>query len=76
MTHHHQPVTTTEIANLLAWARALTRTAADPAQKAAYQKAKADLLTRIAAEHPDDTPAHQTPAASPATTVSNPEDPR
>jgi hypothetical protein len=77
MTHHRQPVTTTEIADLLAWARALTQTRADPAQKATYQAAKADLLARIAAEHPDDEPAHQAAAhtrTAALTTDTNPED--
>jgi len=39
----------TEIADLLAWTRRLCdhpRTA-DPAERAAYQQAKADLLTRL-----------------------------
>jgi hypothetical protein len=46
----HQPVSATEIAVLLAWARSLSETgpAADPAERAAYQAAKTALLTRIA----------------------------
>ncbi|MFC0530402.1 hypothetical protein [Phytohabitans kaempferiae] len=38
-----------QIAELLAWARRLTEagTNADPAEKAAYHRAKADLLTRL-----------------------------
>lgn len=41
----------TQIADLLAWARRLsnTRHQADAAERAAYQAAKTDLLTRIAA---------------------------
>lgn len=50
----HQPVTTAEIADLLAWARTLTHSGgADPARRAAYLTAKADLLARIASEHCD-----------------------
>ena len=47
----------TQIADLLAWARRLsdTRHQADPAERAAYQAAKTDLLTRIA-----DTNCHRT----------------
>ena len=46
----HQPVSATEIAALLAWARSLSETgpAADPAERAAYQAAKTALLARIA----------------------------
>ena len=56
MNSPHQPVTATEIADLLAQARSLTqaRSAADPTTRAAYLAAKADLLTRIADEHADD----------------------
>jgi hypothetical protein len=38
-----------QIADLLAWARHLTEAGAnaDPAQRAAYHRAKADLLTRL-----------------------------
>jgi hypothetical protein len=45
-----------QIADLLAWARRLTQTGltADPADRAAYLAAKADLLTRITT-HPHDT---------------------
>ena len=45
------PVTTTEIADLLAWARALSGAGvtAHPTQRAAYLAAKADLLARVAA---------------------------
>jgi len=56
-----QPVTATEIADLLAQARSLTqaRTAADPAARAAYLTAKADLLTRIAEQYAhDQRPCH------------------
>jgi hypothetical protein len=47
------PVSTDQIADLLAWARTLTHagTNADPAQRAAYLAAKAGLLARIAEEH-------------------------
>lgn len=43
------PATMTEIADLLAWTRRLgdhPRTA-DPAERAAYQQAKTDLLARL-----------------------------
>ena len=46
-----EPVSTAEIADLLAWARTLTETAADPAQRAAYLHAKANLLARITDQH-------------------------
>jgi hypothetical protein len=51
------PVTTTEIADLLAWTRRLgtQRRHADPAERAAYQAAKAALLARITGNHPDHT---------------------
>lgn len=46
------PVTATEIADLLAWTRRLcTRRHADPAERAAYQEAKAALLARITGNH-------------------------
>ena len=43
-----------QIAELLAWARRLTETGhhADPAERAAYLAAKADLLARITDQHP------------------------
>jgi hypothetical protein len=49
-----------DIADLLAWATSLSapRRAADPAERAAYHAAKADLLTRIADEHTHDDPDH------------------
>ena len=49
--------TTTEIADLLAWARALSDThCADPAERAAYQAAKTTLLARLAHHNPTPTP--------------------
>jgi hypothetical protein len=47
------PPSPAEIADLLAWARRLTEAgpAADPTDRAAYLAAKADLLTRIPAQH-------------------------
>lgn len=50
------PVTAAEIADLAAWARTLTAagTAAEPADRAAYLAAKADLLARIADQHAHD----------------------
>jgi hypothetical protein len=52
------PVSPTEIAGLLAWARSLTDAgpAADPAERAAYQDAKTTLLTRITNQHPEQQP--------------------
>jgi hypothetical protein len=49
-----------DITDLLAWAASLSpaRRAADPATWAAYLAAKADLLTRIAAQHTHDDPHH------------------
>lgn len=49
-----------DIADLLAWAASLSpaRRATDPAAWAAYLQAKADLLTRIAAQHTDEDPHH------------------
>ena len=49
------PVRPREISDLLSWARTLTqaRSAADPAERAAYLAAKADLLARIAATTDD-----------------------
>jgi hypothetical protein len=46
--------TTTQIADLLAWARRLsdTRDQHDSAQRAAYQAAKTDLLARLNATDP------------------------
>jgi hypothetical protein len=51
-----------DIADLLAWATSLSapRRAADPAERAAYLAAKADLLTRIADQHTHDDPATPT----------------
>jgi hypothetical protein len=48
-----QRVSPAEIADLLAWARSVTeaRPAADPAQRATYLAAKAELLARIADQH-------------------------
>jgi hypothetical protein len=47
-----------DISALLEWCLALTRqgAAADPAEVAAYQHAKASLLEQIAAAHADDDP--------------------
>ena len=69
-----QPVWPSEISGLIAWAARLSRTrpgGASPAEAAAYQAAKADLLDRIAAgrEHDgwpsqDITAARQAAAAA------------
>lgn len=60
MTSHptSAPVNTAHIAALLAWARSLSEAggAADPAERAAYQAAKAALLTGLADQHPDTDP--------------------
>jgi hypothetical protein len=47
----------TQIAELMAWARRLSdaHCTGDPADRAAYQAAKADLLARIAATNPHHT---------------------
>jgi hypothetical protein len=49
-----EPVSTAQIAALLAWARSLSQAggAADPDQRAAYQPANTTLVTRLAG-HPD-----------------------
>jgi hypothetical protein len=49
---------TTEIADLLAWARSLSdaQGSADPAERAAYQAAKTTLLARLAHQNPDPSP--------------------
>jgi hypothetical protein len=49
-----------DITDLLAWAASLSpaQRAADPPSWAAYLAAKADLLTRIAAQHTHDDPDH------------------
>ena len=54
------PVTTTEIAGLLAWARQLSNAggSADPTQQAAYLAAKASLLARIASAQAHQHPCH------------------
>jgi hypothetical protein len=54
------PVTTTEIADLLSWARQLStaRGGVTPTQRAAYLAAKADLLARIAGAHADEHSCH------------------
>ncbi len=53
------PVTTTEIADLLSWARQLSSArGATPAQRAAYLATKADLLARIGGAHADAHPCH------------------
>jgi hypothetical protein len=51
----YDPVSTAQIANLLAWARSLSEAGptADPDQRAAYQAAKTALLARLAHQHPD-----------------------
>jgi hypothetical protein len=53
---NQHPVTATQIADLLAWARTLTAAgaAAQPTDRAAYLAAKADLLARIADQHAHD----------------------
>jgi hypothetical protein len=63
-------VSPTEIGNLLAWARSLTQAgpAGDPADRAAYLAAKADLPARIADQHADDHPRHAEQAAAPPPT--------
>jgi hypothetical protein len=50
--------TTTEITDLLAWARTLSDThgSADPTERAAYQDAKTTLLARLARHNPTPTP--------------------
>jgi hypothetical protein len=67
-----QPVRSGEVADLLGWCSRLMRTsAADPAEVAAYQAAKADLLERIAETHTSDPDlaerARQAAAAARAT---------
>jgi len=49
MTSSPDPVSTTEIAALLAWARSLSDAGSntDPTQRAAFQAAKTTLLARI-----------------------------
>lgn len=49
-----------QIADLLSWARRLSTAgaSADPAQRAAYLAAKADLLARIADAQADEDPCH------------------
>lgn len=46
------PLSTAQIADLLAWARRLTEQGrhADPAERVAYQTAKTRLLTHLAAQ--------------------------
>jgi hypothetical protein len=53
-----QPPRPGDISALLAWCQALMRqgAAADPAEVAAYQHAKASLLDQIAAAHASDDP--------------------
>jgi hypothetical protein len=60
MTSPASAPTPTEIADLLAWARQLTSAGAtaDPAQRAAYLAAKADLLARIADARAHEHPCH------------------
>lgn len=56
MTTSIGPVSATEIASLLAWARSLSDTGnTDPAEQAAYQAAKTALLARIT-QHTDPAP--------------------
>jgi hypothetical protein len=52
MTDTPTGITTGQIADLLAWARRLTEAGAnaDPAERAAYHRAKADLLTHLATD--------------------------
>ncbi|GAA0446273.1 hypothetical protein Acor_40750 [Acrocarpospora corrugata] len=66
------PATLTEIAYLLAWCRRLTTThpeQRDPDEQAAYQAAKADLLTRIAAANDTRDPGLAARAHQAATDV-------
>jgi hypothetical protein len=65
------PVRPREISALLSWARTLTQAgpAADPAERAAYLKAKADLLARIANATGDPAAVHI--AADAAATARN-----
>jgi hypothetical protein len=48
-----RPVTTAEIADLLAWTRRLTEhgRTANPAERACYQATKTELLGRITDDH-------------------------
>lgn len=52
------PVSTAEIADLLAWARSLSQagSSVDPADRATYLAAKTALLARITHQHPDTDP--------------------
>ena len=50
------PVRPGEISDLLSWCATLIRAGAGPAEIAAYQAAKADLLDRIAARRASDDP--------------------
>jgi len=49
------PVSTAQIANLLAWARSLSKAgpAAEADQRGAYQSAKTALPPRLADQHPE-----------------------
>jgi hypothetical protein len=55
-------VSAAEIADLLAWARSLTKAGptAHPTERAAYQAAKTTILARIADQHPDNTSTKDT----------------
>ena len=70
MMPHHRPVTA-EIADLLGRLRTLRSPGqgGDPAAYAAALTAKADLLTRVAAEHPDNEAARQVAAHARAATT-------
>jgi len=63
------PASIAQITELLAWARRLTDAGrhADPAERAAYLAAKADLLARIADTHPVEHPCHPDAARDIAT---------
>jgi hypothetical protein len=72
------PVTTTEISDLLSWARQLSdaRGGATPAQRAAYLAAKANLLARLADAHAKEAPRDADPArtvAAQATALHQPD---
>ena len=88
MTSPSQAPNPAEIANLLAWARQLSNAGAtaDPAQRAAYLAAKANLLARVADTHAHDHTCHASRArqvadqardlAAQANTIHQPKDTR
>jgi hypothetical protein len=71
-------VTTTEIADLLAWARQLSSAggSADPGQRAAYLAAKANLLARIADHHANEHPRQADYTHDPAELAAAPPPPK